>query len=50
MQAMDLLCNYKSDMTRQFWKDRYAGVFRANSAMRPWTTALTFLPRKLATN
>ncbi len=23
MQAMDLLCNYQSDMTRQFWKDRY---------------------------
>ena len=33
MQAMDLLCNYQSDMTRQFWKDRYAGVFRANSAI-----------------
>lgn len=31
MQAMDLLCNYQSDMTRQFWKDRYAGIFRANS-------------------
>ena len=31
MQAMDLICNYQSDMTRQFWQDRYAGIFRANS-------------------
>lgn len=31
MQAMDLLCNYQSDMTRQFWKDRYEGIFRANN-------------------
>lgn len=31
MQAMDLICNYQSDMTRQFWKDRYAGIFRANN-------------------
>ncbi|MDD2953979.1 MAG: RagB/SusD family nutrient uptake outer membrane protein [Parabacteroides sp.] len=33
MQAMDLICNYQTDMTRQFWKDRFAGVFRANSAI-----------------
>lgn len=31
MQAEDLLTNYQTDMTRQFWKDRYAGVFRANN-------------------
>lgn len=31
MQAMDLICNYQADMTRQFWQDRYAGIFRANN-------------------
>lgn len=31
MQAMDLLCNYQTDMTRDFWKARYQGVFRANN-------------------
>lgn len=31
MQALDLIGNYQSDMTRQFWQDRYAGIARANS-------------------
>ncbi len=30
MQAVDLLCNYQQDMTRQFWIDRYEGIDRAN--------------------
>lgn len=31
MQALDLMCNYQSNMTEQFWKDRYEGVNRANT-------------------
>lgn len=30
MQAEDMLCNYGIDMTRQFWQDRYEGIYRAN--------------------
>ena len=30
MQAVDLLCNYQQNMTRQFWIDRYEGIDRAN--------------------
>lgn len=33
MQAEDLLLNYNTDMFNQFWKDRYAGVFRASNAI-----------------
>lgn len=33
MQAQDLLMNYQSDMTRQFWTDRYQGINRANSLL-----------------
>jgi len=33
MQALDLMMNYGSSMLEQFWKDRYAGVFRANTAI-----------------
>ena len=33
MQAMDLLLNYQTDMTRQFWSDRYQGINRANSLL-----------------
>ncbi len=31
MQAMDLLLNYQTNMTHQFWSDRYQGINRANS-------------------
>ncbi len=34
MQAEDLLLNYGPDMLGQFWKDRYAGIFRANTAIQ----------------
>jgi starch-binding outer membrane protein, SusD/RagB family len=33
MQAEDLLMNYEPTMLEQFWKDRYAGIFRANTAI-----------------
>lgn len=33
MQAVDLMLNYGPDMLGQFWKDRYAGIFRANMAI-----------------
>lgn len=33
MQAMDLLLNYQTDMTRQFWSDRYQGINRANALL-----------------
>lgn len=33
MQAEDLLMNYGSSMLEQFWTDRYAGIFRANTAI-----------------
>ena len=42
MQAMDLICNYQSDMTRQFWKDRYAGIFRANNLIATLDNAQDF--------
>lgn len=42
MQAMDLICNYQSDMTRQFWKDRYAGIFRANNLIATLDNAKDF--------
>jgi len=34
MQAEDLLMNYGPDMLGQFWKDRYSGIFRANTAIQ----------------
>ncbi|MGI6222679.1 MAG: RagB/SusD family nutrient uptake outer membrane protein [Prevotella sp.] len=34
MQAEDLLCNYNTDMTRQFWDDRYVGIYRANDLIK----------------
>lgn len=33
MQAMDLLLNYQTNMTHQFWSDRYQGINRANSLL-----------------
>ncbi len=33
MQAEDLMMNYSSNMLEQFWKDRYVGIFRANTAI-----------------
>lgn len=39
MQAVDLLCNYQQNMTRQFWIDRYEGIDRANrliEAVQNW--------------
>lgn len=33
MQAMDLLLNYQTDMTHQFWSDRYQGINRANALL-----------------
>lgn len=33
MQAIDLLLNYQTDMTRQFWSDRYQGINRANALL-----------------
>ena len=33
MQAVDLLCNYQQNMTRQFWIDRYEGIDRANRVL-----------------
>lgn len=33
MQAMDLLLNYLTDMTHQFWSDRYQGINRANALL-----------------
>ena len=31
MQACDLLCNYGTNMTENFWKARYQGINRANT-------------------
>lgn len=42
MQAMDLICNYQADMTRQFWKDRYAGIFRANNLIETLDNATDY--------
>lgn len=33
MQAEDLLMNYNADMLRQFWIDRYKGIYQANLAI-----------------
>lgn len=33
MQAMDLLCNYQENMTADFWKARYKGIYRANEVI-----------------
>ena len=33
MQAYDLLGNYQTNMTQQFYADRYAGIARANSLL-----------------
>lgn len=33
MQALDLMLNYGSDMTSQFWSDRYTGIARANNVI-----------------
>lgn len=34
MQALDLMLNYGSDMTSQFWSDRYTGIARANNVIK----------------
>jgi hypothetical protein len=34
MQACDLMMNFGNDMLRQFWIDRYKGVFRTNIAIK----------------
>ena len=34
MQAMDLILNYNTDMTRDFWQQRYQGVNRANTLLQ----------------
>ncbi len=34
MQALDLLCNNGSDMTNEFWKERYEGINRANTLIQ----------------
>ena len=34
MQAEDLLCNYNSDMTNQFYSDRFSGIARANTLIK----------------
>lgn len=34
MQALDLMMNYGSDMTTQFWSDRYSGIARANTVIK----------------
>uniref|UniRef100_A0AB33JTV0 RagB/SusD family nutrient uptake outer membrane protein n=3 Tax=unclassified Prevotella TaxID=2638335 RepID=A0AB33JTV0_9BACT len=31
MQALDLICNYNADMTKDFWSQRYQGINRANT-------------------
>ena len=43
MQAEDLLCNYNQNMTEQFYKDRYAGISRANTLIEalPKITSLS---------
>ncbi len=33
MQAEDLLCNYATNMTENFWKQRYQGINRANTLL-----------------
>lgn len=33
MQAEDLICNYNTNMTEEFWKDRYVGINRANTLL-----------------
>lgn len=33
MQAMDLICNYNTNMTENFWKTRYQGINRANTLL-----------------
>jgi len=34
MQAEDLMMNYGSSMLESFWTERYAGIFRANTAIQ----------------
>ena len=38
MQAMDLILNYNVDMTRDFWKQRYQGINRANTLLEALNT------------
>ena len=38
MQAMDLILNYNIDMTRDFWKQRYQGINRANTLLEALNT------------
>lgn len=38
MQACDLLCNYNTNMTENFWKARYQGINRANTVIEALET------------
>ena len=38
MQACDLLCNYGTNMTENFWKARYEGINRANTVIEALET------------
>lgn len=38
MQACDLLCNYGTNMTEDFWKARYEGINRANTVIEALET------------
>ena len=38
MQACDLLCNYNTNMTENFWKARYQGISRANTVIEALET------------
>ena len=38
MQACDLLCNYGTNMTENFWKARYQGINRANTVIEALET------------
>lgn len=34
MQALDLMCNYGENMTKDFWQQRYEGINRANTLIQ----------------
>ena len=38
MQAADMLCNYGTNMTENFWKARYQGINRANTVIQALET------------
>lgn len=38
MQAADMLCNYGTNMTEDFWKARYQGINRANTVIQALET------------